>query len=164
MVSESFTLVIAKGLTKVGEGGGVAGEDIVVHRVPLADIAGFIEAKRAEGMAMDVKLLLLLGPMLLGADAADRLECRLFEILGIGADAQRLRRRRHHPHLQPLLRRHRPAPPPGVGKRKRIWPRVSPEPAQPVSGSARLASPGSNSSSHWPARARPDCIAFLAIW
>jgi ADP-ribose pyrophosphatase len=66
MVSESFTLVIAEGLTRVGQGGGVDGEDITVHRVPLTDIAGFIESKRAEGLAMDVKLLLLLGPTLLG--------------------------------------------------------------------------------------------------
>ena len=61
MVSETFSLVRATGLEKVGEGGGVAGEDIVVHRVPLAMIADFIAAKRAEGVAMDVKLLLLLG-------------------------------------------------------------------------------------------------------
>ena len=35
MLSESFTLVKATGLTKVGEGGGTEHEDIVVHRVPL---------------------------------------------------------------------------------------------------------------------------------
>jgi ADP-ribose pyrophosphatase len=67
MVSESFTLVIAEGLTQIGAGGGVDGEDIIVHRVPMNDIASFIEAKRAEGAAMDVKLLLLLGPAFLGA-------------------------------------------------------------------------------------------------
>lgn len=61
MVSESFTLVRAHGLEKVGDGGGVAGEDIVVHRVPLAEIAGFVADARARGLAMDVKLLLLLG-------------------------------------------------------------------------------------------------------
>src|SRR3546814_1600429 len=33
MVSESFTLLIATGLTRIGEGGGVDGEDIIVHRV-----------------------------------------------------------------------------------------------------------------------------------
>lgn len=60
MSSEGFHLMRAEELTKVGEGGGVEGEDIVVHRVPLADVAGFIAAKRAEGYAMDVKLLLLL--------------------------------------------------------------------------------------------------------
>ena len=61
MVSETFTLVRASGLEKVGDGGGVGGEDISVHRVPLAEIEGFIVMKRAEGVAMDVKLLLLLG-------------------------------------------------------------------------------------------------------
>ena len=61
MVSETFTLVRASGLTRIGAGGGVAGEDIVVHRVALADVAGFVESKRAEGLAIDVKLLLLLG-------------------------------------------------------------------------------------------------------
>ncbi len=61
MSSEGFTLVRAEGLTKVGEGGGVAGEDILVHRVPLGELPAFVERKRQEGAAMDVKLLLLLG-------------------------------------------------------------------------------------------------------
>jgi len=61
MVSETFTLVRATGLEKVGAGGGDGHENIIVHRVPLADVPAFIEAKRAEGCAMDVKLLLLLG-------------------------------------------------------------------------------------------------------
>jgi len=61
MVSESFTLFRAHGLTKVGEGGGVEGEGIIVHRVPLAGFADWLTAKRAEGYAVDVKLLLLLG-------------------------------------------------------------------------------------------------------
>ncbi len=65
MVSEGFTLVRATGLTKVGAGGGVAEEDIVVHRVALADIPAFVAEKRAEGMAVDVKLLLLLAQSML---------------------------------------------------------------------------------------------------
>jgi ADP-ribose pyrophosphatase len=65
MVSETFTLVRAEGLTRVGEGGGVDGEGIIVHRVALGDIAAFIEGKRAEGVAIDVKLLLLLAPKIL---------------------------------------------------------------------------------------------------
>jgi ADP-ribose pyrophosphatase len=65
LVSEGFTLVRATGLTKVGEGGGDGDENIVVHRVPLADITGFVAAKRAEGMAIDVKILLLLAPSIL---------------------------------------------------------------------------------------------------
>ena len=66
MVSESFTLLIATGLTKVGPGGGVGGEDIVVHRVPLDRIADFVAAKRAEGCGIDVRVALLLAGGLLG--------------------------------------------------------------------------------------------------
>jgi len=65
MVSESFTLLRAHELTKVGEGGGVDREDITVHRVPMAKIAPWLEARRAEGYAIDVRTLLLLGPGIL---------------------------------------------------------------------------------------------------
>jgi ADP-ribose pyrophosphatase len=61
MSSEAFTLMRAEGLSKVGEGGGVPGEDIEVHRVALDAVPAFIAAKRAAGRAMDAKLLLLLG-------------------------------------------------------------------------------------------------------
>lgn len=62
MVSESFTLIRAHDLVKVGAGGGTAGENITVHRVPVREIDSFIAARRALGDAIDVKLLLLLGP------------------------------------------------------------------------------------------------------
>ncbi len=65
MVSESFRLFRAHDLTKVGDGGGVPGEDIRVHRVALNGLAEWIAARRAEGYAMDVKLLTLLGPSLI---------------------------------------------------------------------------------------------------
>ena len=61
MSSEGFTLLRAEDLTRVGEGGGVGNEEILVHRVLLEEIPSFIAQKRAEGLAMDVKLLLLLG-------------------------------------------------------------------------------------------------------
>lgn len=61
MLTESFTLLKATGLTKIGEGGGTDHEDIVVHRVPLNAIAGTVAEHRARGHAIDVKLLLLLG-------------------------------------------------------------------------------------------------------
>lgn len=61
MVSESFTLVRAHGLTKVGDGGGVEGEGITPHRVALSALSEFLAAKRAEGCGVDVRLLLLLG-------------------------------------------------------------------------------------------------------
>ena len=65
MVSESFILVRASGLTKVSEGGGVEDEGITPHRVALGQLTDFIAAKRAEGCGIDVKLLLLLGPQLI---------------------------------------------------------------------------------------------------
>lgn len=61
MVSESFTLVQAHGLTKVSDGGGVDGENIIVHRVELNHLPQFVAAKRAEGCVVDVKLLMLPG-------------------------------------------------------------------------------------------------------
>lgn len=60
MLSEGFTLVRAHGVSKVGEGGGDENEDIKVHLVSRADIPNFIEQKRAEGVGVDAKLLLLL--------------------------------------------------------------------------------------------------------
>jgi ADP-ribose pyrophosphatase len=66
MVSESFTLFRALDLVKVGDGGGVESEDIVVHRVPLAGIEGAILSWREQGYAIDVKILTLLGPRMLG--------------------------------------------------------------------------------------------------
>lgn len=65
MVSESFTLLRAHGLTRVSDGGGTEGENITVHRVPLSGIAEAIAAWRAQGYAIDVKLLTLLGPGIL---------------------------------------------------------------------------------------------------
>ncbi|MBC7986950.1 MAG: NUDIX hydrolase [Sphingomonadaceae bacterium] len=61
MTSETFTLLSATGLEKLCEGGGDAAEAITVHRVALEDIAGFVEAKRAEGCVIDVRILALLG-------------------------------------------------------------------------------------------------------
>lgn len=65
MVSESFTLLVATELEKVGDGGGVDGEDIIVHRVPLDGIADFVTAKRAEGCGIDVRVAMLLAGGLL---------------------------------------------------------------------------------------------------
>jgi ADP-ribose pyrophosphatase len=65
MVLETFCLVRATGLTKVGEGGGVPGENITVHRVPLTQLPSFVAAKREDGVFIDVKMLTLLGAGLL---------------------------------------------------------------------------------------------------
>jgi ADP-ribose pyrophosphatase len=62
MVSESFTLVRAFDLAKVGPGGGTESEAITVHRVPLAGVAQAVAQWREQGLAIDVRLLMLLGP------------------------------------------------------------------------------------------------------
>lgn len=66
MVSESFTLLRAHDLVRVGPGGGTESEAITVHRVPRHQLSAFLAERRALGDAMDVKLLLLLGPELIG--------------------------------------------------------------------------------------------------
>ena len=63
MVAEGYTLVRAHG---VRPGGTKIEDDIVVHLVAPGEVAGFIAAKRAEGLAIDTKLLLLLAGDLLG--------------------------------------------------------------------------------------------------
>ena len=65
MVSETFSLVRATELTKVGDGGGEDGENITVHRVPIVQVPAFVASKRAQGLFMDVKLLTILGAGLL---------------------------------------------------------------------------------------------------
>ena len=65
MTSESFTLVRASGLTKVGDGGGDGDENITVHRVRLAEVPAFVAAKRAAGVAVDAKMMLILAGSIL---------------------------------------------------------------------------------------------------
>jgi ADP-ribose pyrophosphatase len=60
MLSEGFTIVRATRLRKIGPGGGDENEDIKVHLVSRADVPNFLEQKRAEGLGVDAKLLLLL--------------------------------------------------------------------------------------------------------
>ena len=62
MVAEGYTLVRAHG---VRPGGTKIEDDITVHLVAPGAIASFIAAKRAEGLAIDTKLLLLLAGELL---------------------------------------------------------------------------------------------------
>jgi len=66
MTSEIFTVVRATELERVGEGGGEETEDITVHRVAMAELPAFIADRRAEGYAMDAKLLILLGAGMVG--------------------------------------------------------------------------------------------------
>lgn len=60
MVGEIFHFYRATGLTRVGPGGGVAGENITVHVVPLDRTDAFLASARARGCMIDVRLLTLL--------------------------------------------------------------------------------------------------------
>ncbi|RJY08131.1 NUDIX hydrolase [Aurantiacibacter aquimixticola] len=66
MIDEGFTLLKATGLSKVGPGGGVGGEDITTHRVGLSDFPRVIADFRDRGVAIDTRMLVALGPHLLG--------------------------------------------------------------------------------------------------
>ncbi len=66
MTGESFTLLRATGLTKVGEGGGTDSEDITVHRIALAELPQAVADFRAAGVVIDVRLLTVLGPWIMG--------------------------------------------------------------------------------------------------
>jgi ADP-ribose pyrophosphatase len=70
MVGESFTLVRAHGLTQVGPGGGTEGENITVHRVAIGHLPQFVEMARARGLGIDVRLLMLLAPRIIGGAKA----------------------------------------------------------------------------------------------
>lgn len=61
MLGETFTLVRAKAVRRIADGGGTGDENITVHRVRLGEVARFIDARRAAGVMMDAKLLTLLG-------------------------------------------------------------------------------------------------------
>jgi ADP-ribose pyrophosphatase len=56
MTNERIAFARATGLRKVGSGGGVAGEDIVVHQVPAAQAPAWLMRKGEEGCELDLKL------------------------------------------------------------------------------------------------------------
>lgn len=66
MVSESFTLLRARNLTKVSEGGGISEENIEVYRVPLDGLADFAARWREAGHGVDVRVAMLMTPGFLG--------------------------------------------------------------------------------------------------
>ena len=63
MAAEGYTLVRAHG---VRPGGTKVEDDIDVHLVAPGEMAGFIAARRADGLAIDTRTLLLLAGDLLG--------------------------------------------------------------------------------------------------
>lgn len=56
MSNERIAYVRATGLRRVGDGGGVDGEDITVHAVPLDEVPAWLQARAADGCEIDLKL------------------------------------------------------------------------------------------------------------
>jgi len=56
MSNERIAFVRARNLKKVGDGGGVDNEEIVVHAVPRKEAPAWLMRKQAEGYELDLKL------------------------------------------------------------------------------------------------------------
>ena len=56
MSDEEVTFFEARGLTRVGPGGGDDSEDITVHVVPLAGLRVFLAERQSAGLAVDPKI------------------------------------------------------------------------------------------------------------
>ncbi len=56
LTDEFITLFYATGLTKVGLGGGVEGENIRLHYVAETDVLSFCQDRQAEGLMVDFKV------------------------------------------------------------------------------------------------------------
>jgi ADP-ribose pyrophosphatase len=56
MSDEVISFVLATGLTRVGPGGGDDSEDILVHKVPVTDVDGWLIRQQAAGKPMDPKI------------------------------------------------------------------------------------------------------------
>lgn len=56
MSNETVAFVLARGLRRVGPGGGVHGEDITVHEVDRDAAPTWLMQKQAEGFGIDLKL------------------------------------------------------------------------------------------------------------
>lgn len=56
LTSELLHLVRIHALQRVGDGGGVEGEDITVHRVPLEQVDAWLAARAAEGLQIEPRI------------------------------------------------------------------------------------------------------------
>lgn len=56
ITSELVTFFRATGVRRAGEGGGVDGEEIVVHAIPVSRIERWLREKESEGLLIDLKV------------------------------------------------------------------------------------------------------------
>jgi ADP-ribose pyrophosphatase len=58
LTSEVVSIFGARGVRKVAEGGGVDGENIVVHPLPVGEVAGWLLARSRAGVLVDPKVFI----------------------------------------------------------------------------------------------------------
>jgi ADP-ribose pyrophosphatase len=56
MTDETTHLFLARGCQKIAPGGGIGGEDITTHLVPLNDLHSFLDSAPARGLLVDFKI------------------------------------------------------------------------------------------------------------
>ena len=56
LTSEMLSFFLATGLSRVSQGGGVEGENITVHEVPMDSIDSWLVQKDAEGVLIDARI------------------------------------------------------------------------------------------------------------
>ena len=56
LTSEMLSFFLATGLSRVSQGGGVDGENITVHEVPMDSIDSWLAQKDAEGILIDARI------------------------------------------------------------------------------------------------------------
>lgn len=73
LTNERIAFVRATDLVKIAEGGGVDGENIIVHTVPRTQVPAWLMQKHDEGYALDLKLWAGLWMMQYQLDGSPRL-------------------------------------------------------------------------------------------
>lgn len=61
LADEMVSVVAARGVRRVGDGGGVGNERIVVHAVPRATLRAWLDERVRAGLVLDIKVGLALG-------------------------------------------------------------------------------------------------------
>lgn len=60
LTDEMITLVLAEGLHRVGQGGGIENERILIHEIPLDEVEAWIADRVREGCVVDPKVYAVL--------------------------------------------------------------------------------------------------------
>jgi len=60
LTEEVIVIVLAEGLHRVGKGGGIGGENILVHEVPLGESDSWLQAQARAGCVIDPKVYTVL--------------------------------------------------------------------------------------------------------